>query len=792
MESQKSPQQNTIDPMGPGAGEVTSPMPGRYVVGQYVLERPLGEGGMAEVWLARNLHLGTPAAIKFLNRAFAGHPEIEQRFLNEGRRQGSLNHPNIVKVYGFEYVNGRSFLILQYIEGEALDQCLRRVGRLAPEDTVRIAGGVLNALEYAHNNNIVHRDIKPANILLDAHGYPYLGDFGIVLAVNEKRVTQAGTVMGTSWYMSPEQITSPGKVDARSDIYSFGCVLYEMLSGRPPFDIPSTGQGDTDFAIKMAHVQQTPMPLRQLTAALSPKLEQTVMRCLAKDPDYRYRNCGELRDALTAAVAPGAGVTPPGGGSYAQFPLIQPKKKNWLWIVAALLLAAIGLGVWYAGLLGGVAVDTVSVCQGGFNSESATCQNDPAAAALTVFAPFHGAKPGKTIMRSEWRLGGKLVETSDPLVLAKASGVYYQRFGTAAQPGDYKVTLFADGAAVGDATAHITPASPPTGVAVESVSICQGVYDGDQAVCHPDPASTTLTAYVKFHGAAPLKTTLRNVWEFNGSVVQQPDPHILRNESATYYQPYGNAAAAGEYKVTTYADGVAAGSAAIALGPELFHPNAPKAPSSLAVDSVSICQGAFDSKSGNCTVDMASSQLTVVARFHGATPQQTKVTNNWQFNGTMMQNPGRPYALRYDHGWYYDPYTASTPGEYSATVFFDGAAMGTASIRIAAPSSGFHSERAFLCRGNFNGSTGVCQNNAASNVLTAVLFFDGATPRVTRIRTEWEVNGMTIRKSDGVAVKAASGWYYQEFGNATAWGQYKATIYVDGAPLRVLTARIGF
>src|SRR5438045_7848250 len=124
-----------------------------FRLGAFIFERRLGEGGMAEVWLARNVHLGTPAAIKFLNRAYAGHQEIEQRFLNEGRRQGALNHPNIVKVYGFEYVAGRSYLILQYIDGEPLDRKLQRLGRLDPIETVRIATGVLHALASAPTNN---------------------------------------------------------------------------------------------------------------------------------------------------------------------------------------------------------------------------------------------------------------------------------------------------------------------------------------------------------------------------------------------------------------------------------------------------------------------------------------------------------------------------------------------------------------------------------------------------------------------------------------------------------------
>src|SRR5579872_3655423 len=280
-----------------------------FRVGQYVLERPLGIGGMAEVWLARNAYLGTPAAVKFLNQAYAGMSEIEQRFLNEGKRQGALNHPNIIKVFGFEYVDNRSFLILQYIDGESLDTILHRAGRLETSEAMRIAISVLNALDYAHDHNIVHRDIKPSNILLDENRIPYLGDFGIVLATNEKRITRAGTAMGTALYMSPEQITDPGSVDRRADIYSMGCVIYEMLTGQPPFNPPSSGSGDTDFAVKMAHVQQLPPSMRQRNPALSPELDAAVMRCLAKNPAERYRTCREVRDALSAAMV-ARGSTP--------------------------------------------------------------------------------------------------------------------------------------------------------------------------------------------------------------------------------------------------------------------------------------------------------------------------------------------------------------------------------------------------------------------------------------------------------------------------------------------------
>jgi eukaryotic-like serine/threonine-protein kinase len=137
-----------------------------FRVGQYVFEKPLGQGGMAEVWLARNVHLGTPAAIKFLNRAYAGVSEVERRFVNEGRRQGLLSHPNIIKVYGFEYVDDHGFLILQYVDGESLEDLLQRVGRLETVEALRIGISVLNALGYAHQEQMVHRDIKPSNLLV--------------------------------------------------------------------------------------------------------------------------------------------------------------------------------------------------------------------------------------------------------------------------------------------------------------------------------------------------------------------------------------------------------------------------------------------------------------------------------------------------------------------------------------------------------------------------------------------------------------------------------------------------
>lgn len=269
-------------------------------IGQAILDRKLGQGGMAEVWLGHNAVLDTPVAVKFLISPWAGHPELEQRFLNEARRQGALDHPNIVKVYGFEYVEGHSFLIMQYIDGESLDEKLARGGRkpLGFGEILPIATGALAGLDYAHKNQVVHRDIKPSNMMIDRSSHVYISDFGLAMVRDEQRITRTGSLMGTPLYMSPEQILRPKEVDHRADIYSFGCVLYEMFAGRAPFD----SEDGTDFSVKMAHASIAPPQLRQFNAAVPADVEAVVMKCLEKNPNDRFLTCGELAEALRKAM----------------------------------------------------------------------------------------------------------------------------------------------------------------------------------------------------------------------------------------------------------------------------------------------------------------------------------------------------------------------------------------------------------------------------------------------------------------------------------------------------------
>jgi serine/threonine protein kinase len=283
-------------------------------VGQYTLVRKIGEGGMAEVWEARHDQLGSRAAIKFLLPDFARNKDLQERFLNEGKRQAQLQHPNIIPAMDFFQVEGRSFLVMQYVEGENLENRLKKENPPLTLDEVRsIARDILSALEYAHSKGVVHRDIKPSNMLLDPNGRVLLMDFGIALALTEEqRLTRTNTSMGTPDYMSPEQITRPLDVDFRSDIYSFGCVLYAMLSGNPPFSF----EGATAFAIHDRHVRAAPPPLVFRNPEIPRGVANVVVKCLEKDPANRYQTCGEIIPALEAALD-GKSISSRGSKKYA-------------------------------------------------------------------------------------------------------------------------------------------------------------------------------------------------------------------------------------------------------------------------------------------------------------------------------------------------------------------------------------------------------------------------------------------------------------------------------------------
>ena len=275
-------------------------------VGQYILQRKLGEGGMAQVWEAHHIHLNTTVAIKFLLPALANDRDLEDRFLHESKRLARLVHPNIVPAIDFIQQDGRSYLVMQYIDGENLETKLKdRNGPLDLDEIHNISWDVLSALDCAHTVGFVHRDVKPSNIIVDTSGRAWLMDFGIALAMEEeRRLTRTGTAVGTPDYMSPEQIVRPKDVDPRSDIYSFGCVLYAMLSGAPPFG----GEGSSEYHIKESHVRTPPPPLRDRNASISPAIEEVVHHCLQKEPEDRPQTCAEVLRSFEQAISEQDGI----------------------------------------------------------------------------------------------------------------------------------------------------------------------------------------------------------------------------------------------------------------------------------------------------------------------------------------------------------------------------------------------------------------------------------------------------------------------------------------------------
>lgn len=278
---------------------------GRMLGDRYEVTDVIGRGGMAEVREGRDLRLGRRVAIKILRADLARDPAFQVRFRREAQSAAALNHPNIVAVYDTgedELAAGGSgddrsiepvivpYIVMEYVDGMTLRQLLSRGRRLLPERALEITAGILSALDYAHRHGIVHRDIKPANVMLTRSGDVKVMDFGIARAINDAgtTMTTASAVMGTAAYLSPEQARGE-IVDARSDLYSTGVLLYELLTGQPPFT------GDSPVAIAYQHVSEMPTPPSQIDPRIPPQIDAIVLHALAKRPDDRYQSAAEFR-----------------------------------------------------------------------------------------------------------------------------------------------------------------------------------------------------------------------------------------------------------------------------------------------------------------------------------------------------------------------------------------------------------------------------------------------------------------------------------------------------------------
>ncbi|MBW9207696.1 Stk1 family PASTA domain-containing Ser/Thr kinase [Mumia sp. zg.B53] len=361
----------TETPTGPGRGYAGPPGAYGRLGDRYEIGGVLGSGGMAEVRIGRDLRLGRTVAIKRLRIDLASDPTFLARFRREAQSAAALNHPSIVAVYDTGEATGPDghtvpFIVMEYVEGKTLRDLLREMERegrkILPERTLEITADILAALDYSHRAGIIHRDIKPANVMLTPSGQVKVMDFGIARAIADtsSAMTQTAAVVGTAQYLSPEQARGE-TVDARSDIYSTGCLLYELLTGRPPF------QGDSPLSVALQHVREEAPPPSTFNPEVTPVVDRVVAKALAKRTDERYQSAAEMRadiervlagqptaasaapTAQYAAVpaAPATEALPPANLPPAAGDEEDGKSRRWVWILSAIAaLLVVGLAAW--------------------------------------------------------------------------------------------------------------------------------------------------------------------------------------------------------------------------------------------------------------------------------------------------------------------------------------------------------------------------------------------------------------------------------------------------------------
>src|SRR5918995_1547921 len=325
------------------------------VDGRYDVARPLGSGGMAEVFLARDRVLGRDVALKVLRRQFAGDGEFAERFRREARSAASLSHPNIVQVYDRgETDEGASYIAMEYVPGGTLKERISDRGPLEASEAAALGAQVAEALGAAHDRGVVHRDIKPQNVLLTTRGDAKVADFGIARAGSSVTISKTGSVMGTAGYMSPEQALGEPATSG-SDLYSLGVVLYEALTGELPFT------ADNPIAVSMKHVTEPLRSPREIDPTIPEGMNALIVKLMAKDPADRYASASDLADDLrrvSSGLAPVAagklGQPRPQRTAVAQnptgkMPVARPRRRRrlpWLLIAVAAILFFLGtLGV---------------------------------------------------------------------------------------------------------------------------------------------------------------------------------------------------------------------------------------------------------------------------------------------------------------------------------------------------------------------------------------------------------------------------------------------------------------
>ena len=278
---------------------ITTPpqVPGEQYIGKYRVKAELGRGGMGAVYLAEQPGLGREVAIKALIQSPSADPVALKRFLQEAQVMARTSHPNLVQVHDVELSGETNYIVLEFVRGRSLREWMTR-GPIPPPQVFAVMHGVLQALDYAHRHGIVHRDMKPENVLISDEGMVKVADFGIARLMDDSgaggTATKTGTTVGTPQYMSPEQVAS-SKVDGRSDLYSAGVMLYELVTGQPPF---VASDEDGPFTLMAKHVQAPPKPPSVFRPGLNPALEQLILKSLAKRPEDRFQTGLEFDGAI--------------------------------------------------------------------------------------------------------------------------------------------------------------------------------------------------------------------------------------------------------------------------------------------------------------------------------------------------------------------------------------------------------------------------------------------------------------------------------------------------------------
>lgn len=272
-------------------------MIGKRVSGRYKLLEVIGDGGMAIVYRAKDLILDRDVAVKVLRSEFNKDEDFIRRFKREAESATSLDHPNIVSIYDVGEDEEIYFIVMEYVQGKTLKQYIKEHGKISVEESLHIMKQIVSGMAVAHDHGIIHRDIKPHNILITENGTAKLTDFGIALAITSATITHTNSILGSVHYFSPEQARG-GIANAKSDIYSFGAVLYEMVTGRVPF------VGDSPVSVALKHLQENVIEPRRLNPEIPQSVENIVLKSLAKNPLRRYDSAEELLRDMNTALDP--------------------------------------------------------------------------------------------------------------------------------------------------------------------------------------------------------------------------------------------------------------------------------------------------------------------------------------------------------------------------------------------------------------------------------------------------------------------------------------------------------